>query len=326
MKLKQVCAGIDIGGTNCHIGICSIEGTVLASTVMPTAMFPDAKAFAKAASQWLKETAMRERLEIVTAGIGAPNGNYYTGNIEYAPNLEWKGIVPLAEEFKSASGIDEAVITNDANAAAIGEQYYGGAKGLDNFAVITLGTGVGGGFIVNGKMFYGADGMAGEFGHMTVVNEGRLCGCGRKGCVEAYASASGLIRTAQELLEKPEAENSALKKINPAQLTCPDIFEAARYGDDTACAAIDQTAIYLAEALVNMTALLSPSHIFLYGGLARAGDVLMVPLKYHFKQRMLKHHRGRIELGVSLLPENAAIIGAAALGWSEFGKHEFVED
>jgi glucokinase len=326
MKLKQVCAGIDIGGTNCHIGICSIEGTVLASTVMPTSQFPDAKSFAVEASNWLRETALREGLEIVTAGIGAPNGNYYTGNIEYAPNLAWKGIVPLAEEFIITSGIEEAVITNDANAAAFGEQFFGGAKGLDNFAVITLGTGVGGGFVVNGKMLYGADGMGGEFGHMTVVNNGRLCACGRKGCVEAYASAGGLLRTAHEMLAEDKSSSSALHAIDTGALCCPDIFEAARQGDSLAVKIIQETATLLAEALVNMVALLSPSHVFLYGGLALAGDVLMTPLRTHFNQHLLIHQRGRVELQVSSLPENAAIMGAAALGWAEFGKHEFVED
>ena len=175
---QQVCAGIDIGGTNCHIGICNRNGEVLFSTVMPTLQFPDVSSFARTASEWLKKTATENQLEIVAAGIGAPNGNYYTGNIEYAPNLAWKGIVPLAAEIKKAVNVDEIVITNDANAAALGEQYFGGAKGLNNFAVITLGTGIGGGFVVNGKMLYGADGMAGEFGHLTVVREGRLCGCG----------------------------------------------------------------------------------------------------------------------------------------------------
>jgi glucokinase len=326
MKLKQVCAGIDIGGTNCHIGICSIEGTVLASTVMPTLQFADARSFAVAASRWLGEIAAREGLEIITAGIGAPNGNYFTGNIEHAPNLAWKGIVPLADEFKAASGIDEAVITNDANAAAFGEQFFGGAKGLDNFAVITLGTGIGGGFVVNGKMLYGADGMGGEFGHMTVVKDGRECACGRKGCVEAYASAGGLLRTAREMLDEDQASSSVLHTIEAHALCCPDIFDAARQGDALANKIIHQTAVLLAEALVNMAALLSPSHVFLYGGLALAGDVLMNPLKAHFNQHLLKHQRGRIELLVSSLPENAAIMGAAALGWAEFGKHEFVED
>ncbi|MCA6363402.1 MAG: ROK family protein [Bacteroidetes bacterium] len=326
MKLKQVCAGIDIGGTNCHIGICSIEGAVIASTVMSTSKFPDAKSFAVAASQWLRATAIREGLEIVTAGIGAPNGNYYTGNIEHAPNLSWKGIVPLAEEFKTASGIEEAVITNDANAAAFGEQFFGGAKGLDNFAVITLGTGIGGGFVVNGKMLYGADGMGGEFGHMTVVNNGRVCACGRKGCIEAYASAGGLLRTAHEMLAEDKPASSALHAINADTLCCPDIFDAARQGDVLAERIIRETAVLLAEALVNMTALLSPSHVFLYGGLALAGDVLMNPLRTHFNQHLLIHQRGRIELLVSSLPENAAIMGAAALGWAEFGKHEFIED
>jgi glucokinase len=321
---QQVCAGIDIGGTNCHIGICNRNGDVLFSTVMPTLQFPDVSSFARTASEWLKKTAAENQLEIVAAGIGAPNGNYYTGNIEYAPNLAWKGIVPLAAEFKKALNIDEIVITNDANAAALGEQYFGGAKGLNNFAVITLGTGIGGGFVVNGKMLYGADGMAGEFGHLTVVREGRLCGCGRYGCVEAYASAGGLLRTAQELLEKSAAHSPLHRRFSSGELSCPDIVEAARQGDITACKALDETAQYLAQALAGMVAMLSPSHIFLYGGLALAGDVLLDPLRMHFEQQLLVHHRNRIQLLVSSLPENAAIIGAAALGWSELGKRELV--
>lgn len=321
---QQVCAGIDIGGTNCHIGICNRNGDVLFSTVMPTLQFPDVRSFARTASEWLKKTATENQLDIVAAGIGAPNGNYYTGNIEHAPNMAWKGIVPLAAEFKKALNIDEVVITNDANAAALGEQYFGGAKGLNNFAVITLGTGIGGGFVVNGKMLYGADGMAGEFGHLTVVREGRLCGCGRYGCVEAYASAGGLLRTANELLEKSAAHSPLHRRFSSGQLSCPDIVEAARQGDITACKAIDDTAQYLAQALAGMAAMLSPSHIFLYGGLALAGDVLLDPLHIHFEQELLIHHRNRIQLLISSLPENAAIMGAAALGWSELGKRELV--
>lgn len=321
---QQVCAGIDIGGTNCHIGICNRNGDVLFSTVMPTLQFPDVSSFARTASEWLRQTATENQLDIVAAGIGAPNGNYYTGNIEYAPNLAWKGIVPLAAEFKKALNIDEIVVTNDANAAALGEQYFGGAKGLNNFAVITLGTGIGGGFVVNGKMLYGADGMAGEFGHLTVVREGRLCGCGRYGCVEAYASAGGLLRTAQELLEKSAAHSPLHRRFSSGELSCPDIVEAARQGDITACKALDETAQYLAQALAGMVAMLSPSHIFLYGGLALAGDVLLDPLRIHFEQQLLVHHRNRIKLLVSSLPENAAIMGAAALGWSELGIHELI--
>ncbi len=321
---QQVCAGIDIGGTNCHIGICNRNGDVLFSTVMPTLQFPDVRSFARTASEWLKKTATENQLEIVAAGIGAPNGNYYTGNIEHAPNMAWKGIVPLAAEFKKALNIDEVVITNDANAAALGEQYFGGAKGLNNFAVITLGTGIGGGFVVNGKMLYGADGMAGEFGHLTVVPAGRLCGCGRYGCVEAYASAGGLLRTAQELLEKSAAHSPLHRRFSSGELSCPDIVEAARQGDITACKALDETAQYLAQALAGMVALLSPSHIFLYGGLALAGDVLLDPLHIHFEQQLLVHNRNRIQLLVSSLPENAAIMGAAALGWSELEKSELI--
>jgi glucokinase len=321
---QQVCAGIDIGGTNCHIGICNRKGDVLFSTVMTTAQFPDVSSFATTAATWLKQTADENGLKITAAGIGAPNGNYFTGNIEHAPNMAWKGIVPLAAEFKKALNIDEVVITNDANAAAIGEQFFGGAKGLDNFAVITLGTGIGGGFVVNGHMLYGADGMAGEFGHLTVVCEGRLCGCGRYGCVEAYASAGGLLRTAQELLEKTDAHSLMQHRFERGELSCPDIVEAARQGDQTACKALSDTAQYLAQALAGMTAMLSPSHIFLYGGLALAGDVLLDPLRMHFEQQLLIHHRNRIQLLVSSLPENAAIMGAAALGWAELEKGELI--
>lgn len=322
MKRQQVCAGIDIGGTNCHIGICNRDGEVLYSTVMPTARFADAASFSFAAAAWLNEVCAEQNFKIMAAGIGAPNGNYYTGNIEHAPNMAWKGIVPLAEEFKKASGIDEVVITNDANAAALGEMYFGGAKGLNNFAVITLGTGIGGGFVVNGQMLYGADGMAGEFGHMTVVRGGRLCGCGRYGCIEAYASAIGLLRTAHELLQKSSAHSPLHRQFSSGELTCPTIVEAARNGDITARKAIDDTAQHLGEALASMAALLSPSHIFLYGGLALAGDVLLDPLRLHFEQQLLIHQKQRIQLEVSSLPEHAAIMGAAALGWSELGKYE----
>ncbi|MGL5890856.1 MAG: ROK family protein [Bacteroidia bacterium] len=324
MKLQQVCAGIDIGGTNCHIGICNRNGDVLVSTVMATSQFPDVISFAKAASKWLLQTASENTYEIVAAGIGAPNGNYYTGNIEHAPNMVWKGIVPLAAEFKKVLGIDDVVITNDANAAALGEQYFGGAKGLNNFAVITLGTGIGGGFVVNGKILYGADGMAGEFGHLTVVSGGRLCGCGRYGCIEAYASAGGLLRTAHELLEKSSAHSPLHRRFSSGELSCPDIVEAARQGDITACKALDETAQYLAQALAGMAAILSPSHIFLYGGLALAGDVLLEPLQLHFGQQLLINQRNRIQLLVSSLPENAAVMGAAAMGWSELGKQELI--
>ena len=249
-------------------------------------------------------------------GIGAPNGNYYNGTIEFAPNLEWghDGIVPLADLFSKKLGIPVA-LTNDANAAAIGEMTYGVARGMKNFIVITLGTGVGSGIVVNGQLVYGCDGFAGELGHVIVKPEGRTCGCGRLGCLETYCSATGVARTAREYLETTD-EPSVLREMNPSDITSYDVAMAAGKGDALAQRVYEFTGKLLGESCANFAAFSSPEAFIFFGGLTKAGDLIMKPIKKAYDENILKIFKGKAKFLVSGLDgSSAAVLGASAVGW-----------
>jgi glucokinase len=251
-------------------------------------------------------------------GIGAPNGNYYKGTIEFAPNLPWghDGVVPLAQMFSDALGIPVA-LTNDANAAALGEMVYGVARGMKNFIVITLGTGVGSGIVVNGQLLYGHDGFAGELGHVTMVRgaEGRSCGCGRTGCLEAYCSATGVARTARELLAKTDRA-SILREMNPEDITSLDVSIAAGKGDELAKEIYEFTGKMLGEACADFAAFSSPEAFIFFGGMVKAGELIMNPIREAYNNHVLKIFKNKAQFLVSGLDgASAAVLGASAIGW-----------
>lgn len=255
--------------------------------------------------------------KIKAMGIGAPNGNYYKGTIEFAPNLAWghNGIVPLADMFSKELGIPVA-LTNDANAAAIGEMTYGVARGMKNFIDITLGTGVGSGIVIDGKVVYGCDGFAGELGHVIMRREnGRLCGCGRHGCLEAYCSATGVARTAREFLDTTDTP-SLLRDLNPKDITSLDVSIAAGKGDKLAKKIYDFTGEMLGEACADFAAFSSPEAFIFFGGLTKAGDLLMDPIKKSYDEHVLPIFKGKAKFLVSGLDgSSAAVLGASAVGW-----------
>lgn len=296
-------AGIDIGGTTSKIGLVH-DGRVVAQTRIPTTGHADDHAFADALAATLKELT-RESVHVLSAvGIGAPNANQHTGIIEMAPNLPWKHDVPLARMMSDRMDVP-AVLGNDANAAALGEWRYGAGKGYNDLLVVTLGTGVGSGFIVNGQLVLGAHGNAGELGHMTLVMDGRPCTCGRRGCLEAYVSIRGMRQTYVEL-------DGDLDVVKVEGVRC--IADAAHAGDTAALDTFQHTVNWLAVGLANCVAATGPGRIVLFGGIARNGDLLMAPLRERFHAVLLNIYKGRVDLTVSALPDDdAAILGAAAL-------------
>ena len=299
--------GIDIGGTNTDIGLVRSDGTCIARTNLPTQSYSDIEAYADDVADAIRKILSDNGIkEIVGVGIGAPNGNYYTGTIDYAPNLPFKGRIFLQELIRSRLDT-KVVLTNDANAAAFGEKIYGGARGLTDFILITLGTGVGSGIFVNGQMVYGHDGFAGELGHAILYPDGRACSCGRSGCLEAYASARGIVQTYKELCQ----ENGIAA---PADITCRDITQRADSGDELAIDTWRRTALCLGIALSNAVTFSSPQAIFLMGGPVKAGHWLLDPLKQYFDEYLLTIFKGKADIRRSELPENdAAVLGAAAL-------------
>lgn len=314
---KSHVVGIDIGGTNTVFGIVDARGTILASGAVKTAIFEDVNDYVddvcKNLLQLIEANGGIEKIKGI--GIGAPNGNFYKGTIEFAPNLPWKGIVPLAAMFEERLGIPTA-LTNDANAAAVGEMTYGVARGMKDFIMITLGTGVGSGIVVNGQIVYGHDGFAGELGHTIIRRDnGRLCGCGRKGCLETYCSATGVARTARELLTS-RTTPSLLRNIPVESITSKDVFEAAQQGDEIAQEIFTFTGELLGEALADFIAFSSPEAIVLFGGLAKSGDYIMKPIKKGIDENVLKIFKDKARLLVSELKDSdAAVLGASALGW-----------
>lgn len=315
---KPYVIGLDLGGTNSVFGIVDKEGTIVATTSIKTQGFTDADKYVDACVEALG--GIIEQVggmgKIKAMGIGAPNANYYSGTIEKAANLAWgKGIVPLADMFKERLGVPVA-ITNDANAAAIGEMIYGVAKGMKNFIVITLGTGVGSGIVLNGQLIYGSDGFAGELGHVTMVYDGgRSCGCGREGCLEAYCSATGVARTAREILSKTD-EPSLLRDIDPEKITSLVVSLAAGKGDKVARDIFRSTGEMLGKACADFAAFCSPEAFIFFGGLVKAGDLIMNPIKEAYDAHVMKIFKGKAKFLISGLDgASAAVLGASAIGW-----------
>ena len=313
---KPYVAGMDIGGTNTVFGIVNARGEILGSRAIKTRDYEKIEDYIEAVCSNLNELIVSLDCvgKIRGMGVGAPNGNYYRGTIEQAPNLQWKGIIPLAQMLQDKLGFPVA-LTNDANAAAIGEMTYGVAKGMKHFIMITLGTGVGSGIVVDGKLVYGKDGFAGELGHVIVHENGRSCGCGRKGCLEAYCSATGIARTAKEILETTD-KPSLLRDIPRESLTSKDLYDAAVKGDAVALEIFKQTGELLGKAFANFVVFSSPEAIILFGGLTKAGDYIFKPIKEAMEANMLNIFKGKTKLLVSSMKDtDAAVLGASALGW-----------
>lgn len=316
---KAYVIGLDMGGTNSVFGIVDQRGTIKAQTAIKTAGYPDVNDYVKAAVEALQPVieAVGGMQYIKGMGIGAPNGNFYTGNIEHSANLEWKGIVPIAQLFEEALQIPVRV-TNDANAAALGEMTYGVARGMKNFIMITLGTGVGSGIVVNGDVVYGSDGFAGELGHVIVdrTEKGRACGCQRSGCLETYCSATGVARTARELLEKNPEKSSLLRQLKPEEITSFDVFQAAEQGDELAKEIFEFTGRMLGEACADFALFSSPEAFVFFGGLTKAGEYLMKPIREAYDKNILSMYKGQAQILCSTLNgSEAAVLGASALGW-----------
>jgi len=314
---KPYVVGMDIGGTNTVFGVVDQRGNVLATDSIKTQMYPTIEEYVDAVCDKLLPLIDSQGGvgKIKGMGVGAPNGNYYKGTIEMAANLPWKGIIPLAALFEERLGVPVA-LTNDANAAAIGEMTYGAARGMKDFIMITLGTGVGSGIVVNGQLLYGHDGFAGELGHVIVRREnGRQCGCGRKGCLETYCSATGVARTAREFLVA-RSEPSLLREIPAEEIVSKDVYDAAVKGDKLAQEIFEFTGTILGEALADFIAFSSPEAIVLFGGLAKSGDYIMKPIQKAMDETVMKIYKGKTKLLVSELKDaDAAVLGASALGW-----------
>ena len=315
---KPFVVGIDIGGTNTVFGIVDARGTVIATGSIKTRKHSNINDYIEELHGELSKLIVASDAEdkIAGIGIGAPNANYFTGEIADGVNLPWPTPIPLADLVSSKFGIPVA-ITNDANAAAIGEMTYGVARGIKDFIIITLGTGVGSGIVVNGQMVYGHDGFAGELGHVIMKrNNGRMCGCGRTGCLETYASATGVARTAREFLESRAGEPSILRALDIDSITSKDVYDAAIAGDKMAKDIFEFTGNILGEALADFISFSSPEAIVLFGGLAKSGDLLMKPLKESMEKNTMPVFKGKVKLLLSELKESdAAVLGASALGW-----------
>ena len=319
--IKPYVIGLDLGGTNSVFGIVDARGEIKATTAIKTQQYDTAEAFVQASVDALQiiidQVGGIDKIKAM--GIGAPNGNYYNGTIETAPNIKWAHdcIVPLGQMFsEKLNGIPVAV-TNDANAAAIGEMVYGVARGMKNFIVITLGTGVGSGVVVNGQLVYGSDGFAGELGHVTMVRgaEGRSCGCGRTGCLEAYCSATGVARTAREMLANT-TRPSILRDIKPEDITSLEVAIAAGKGDELAKEIYEFTGHMLGEACADFAAFSSPEAFIFFGGMVKAGELIMKPIQEAYNNHVLKIFKGKAQFLVSGLDgASAAVLGVSAIGW-----------
>ena len=322
---KPYVLGVDIGGTNTVFGIVDARGHVVASSSIKTKKHADFDDYIENLREEVNRLLIANEAEdkIQGIGIGAPNANYYTGEIQNPPNLPWGPVIPLAEKVSKAFNGIPVAITNDANAAALGEMTYGAARGMKDFIMITLGTGVGSGIIVNGQLVYGHDGFAGELGHLVVKRtNGRICGCGRTGCLEAYCSATGVARTAREYLEIRK-DPSVLRNLQIEDITSKDVYDAAVAGDAMAMEIFEYTAKVLGDAFADMVAFSSPQAIILFGGLAKSGDLLLKPLKEEFEKMLFPIYRGKTKILLSELKESdAAVLGASALGWEAKYRYE----
>ena len=313
---KLYVVGIDIGGTNTVFGIVDARGTIVASSSIKTGAYAEIEEYVDAVCQNLLPLIVANGGvdKVKGIGIGAPNGNFYSGTIEFAPNLPWKGVIPLATMFEERLGIPTA-LTNDANAAAIGEMTYGAARGMKDFIMITLGTGVGSGIVINGQLVYGHDGFAGELGHVIIRRDGRQCGCGRKGCLETYCSATGVTRSAREFLTS-STEPSLLRAIPAENITSKDVYDAAVKGDKLALDIFEFTGQILGEAIADFIAFSSPEAIILFGGLAKSGEYIFKPIQKAIDENILTIYKGKTKLLMSELKDaDAAVLGASALGW-----------
>ena len=316
--MTETVVGIDIGGTFTKFGIVTRNGEILAEGSISTDKYDKVEEYQRSLYEAIDKSiaSIKNSINILGIGIGAPNANYYKGTIESAANLKWKGIIPFAQMFKPYFNCP-VVLTNDANAAAIGEGIYGGAKGMSDYIVITLGTGVGGGIVSNGNLIYGHDGFAGEVGHTIAVPNGRECGCGRKGCLETYTSATGIKRTVFELLCNKNWD-SVFRQVTFNDLTAHNIYEAAQKGDVIAIEAFRLTGLMLGAILADAVAYTSPEAIFIFGGLAKSGDLLFKPVIESFENNLLSIFSNKIKILPSgLQDKNVAILGAAALMWKE---------
>lgn len=314
---KPYAIGIDVGGTNTVVGLVDKRGQILRKGSLSTSKHAEVEDYLNELAGIIEEVlGDTSKDQVKGIGAGTPNGNYFTGSIEFAPNLPWKGVIPFAQMLEDRVGIPVA-LTNDANAAAIGEMTYGAARGMKDFIVITLGTGVGSGIVVNGQLVYGSDGFAGELGHVIMRREnGRLCGCGRKGCLEAYTSATGVARTAREYLENKKDVVTKLRNIPIDEITSKDVFDAAIAGDELAKEIFNITGTMLGEAFADFVSFSSPEAIILFGGLTKAGDLIMDPIKKSMEANLLPIYKGKVSLIFSELKESdAAVLGASALGW-----------
>lgn len=318
-SLEPLAIGIDIGGTGTKFGIVDRIGNVLFSSEMSTRKHTEVDSFIDELHSLLSELIAKAggigRMKGI--GVGAPNGNFYTGTIEYAPNLPWKGIIPLAKLIEDKFKLP-VTLTNDANAAAIGEMMYGAAQGMNDFIMITLGTGVGSGIVANGKLVYGHDGFAGELGHTIIIPDGRLHdGTGKRGSLESYASATGVRLTTLELLEKSD-QPSWLRNVPKDEIDSRKVYDAAMEGDELAKEIFDYTGKILGLALANFVMFSSPEAIVLFGGLTKAGDLILKPTRESMEDNLIQVFQNKVKILVSHLKESdAAILGASALVWEK---------
>ncbi len=325
MQTDDCVVGIDIGGTTVSLGFVGRQGSLLCEATLDTLANQPAELLVSRLYDTIENlrSTLPPQTTLAGIGIGAPNANYLRGTVENPPNLNWGGATNLVELFRGHYDLPVA-ITNDANAAAIGELLFGSARGMKHVLVITLGTGLGSGFIVNGELLYGADGFAGELGHTTVEPEGRVCTCGKRGCLETYVSATGICRTVSELLAQ-RLDPSTLREASYSALTSKKIYEAACVGDPIALAAFDTTARILGMKLADAVAHTSPEAVFLSGGMAAAGDLLLAPTKRYLEEFLFTPYKGKVKLFRSELPEGSgAILGAAALAWHEVDRAKIV--
>lgn len=314
---KPYVVGVDVGGTNTVFGIVDARGTIIRSDKIKSTNHVKVEDYIKELADSIISLANDAGGidQIHGVGVGAPNGNYFTGSIDFAPNLLWKGRIPMAYLLSEALNGIPVALTNDANAAAIGEMTYGAARGMKDFIEITLGTGLGSGIVVGGKLVYGHDGFAGEIGHTIIRRNGRSCGCGRFGCLETYCSATGVARTAKEFLTARE-DDSLLRTLDIAEITSKDVYDAAVQGDKLALDVFETTGAILGEALADSVAYTSPEAIILFGGLTKAGSILLEPVKRYMEQNLLAIYKDKVKILVSELKESdAAVLGASALGW-----------
>lgn len=314
MVSGSLALGIDIGGTNTSFGIVDRRGQIIEQGSMKTTGHFTVHEFINVLVKHITPLLNKAGKENITGvGVGAPNANYYTGEIAYAANLPWEGVIPLTKLIQEALRL-KVTITNDANAAAIGEMIYGAAKGMKDFIMVTLGTGVGSGFVANGQLIYGHDGFAGELGHMTAVRDGRKCGCGKNGCLETYASATGIVRTAKEWMEQRN-DDTILRK-HQGELNAHAIHIAAMQGDKFALELFDFTGKILGQTLADAVAITSPEAIIFFGGLAKSGSAILEPARRYMEENLLRVFKNKISFLNSALPDaDAAILGASALVW-----------